>query len=289
MSQTKTAVEHLRSPDRDLPPKVRSPSPPATETRAASLAPSSPKPTAARLLSPQPESRATPTRERTPAAPIPAPPPAAKETPAEPSDAPPEDEDVRVTFHSPLRTASTLTFSLPSPQIETENVIDLETFNQILDLDEDDTHDFSLGMAEAYFSQASTTFTDMEDALYVPLSHSVCTSPSISLPALDFAHATHLYLRPFPPSAAKDLPKLSSLGHFLKGSSAALGVSAVQATCEHIQHYGALRDETNGKDLTRADALAKIAPLLKRVKREYAIAERWLQQWYKEHVTPAEV
>ncbi|KAI0770451.1 histidine phosphotransferase, partial [Fomes fomentarius] len=133
-------------------------------------------------------------------------------------------------------------------------VIDLETFNQILDLDEDDTHDFSLGMAEAYFSQASTTFTDMEDAF-----------------------------------AAKDLPKLSSLGHFLKGSSAALGVSAVQATCEHIQHYGALRDEANGKDLTSADALAKIAPLLKRVKREYAIAERWLQQWYKEHVTPAEV
>ena len=90
-------------------------------------------------------------------------------------------------------------------------------------------------------------------------------------------------------SEGKDLPRLSSLGHFLKGSSAALGVSAVQATCEHIQHYGALRDEANGTDLTEEAALAKIAPLLKRVKREYAIAERWLQNWYKEHASPAEV
>ncbi|KAI0350344.1 histidine phosphotransferase, partial [Trametes cingulata] len=142
----------------------------------------------------------------------------------------------------------------PRPQIDQENVIDLDTFNQILDLDEDDTHDFSLGMTEAYFTQASSTFVDMDEAF-----------------------------------ARKDLTKLSSLGHFLKGSSAALGVSAVQASCEHIQHYGALRDEEAGTDLTPEDALAKIGPLLKRVKREYAVAERWLKNWYKEHATPAEV
>ncbi|KAI0366941.1 histidine phosphotransferase, partial [Pilatotrama ljubarskyi] len=135
-----------------------------------------------------------------------------------------------------------------------ENIIDLDTFNQILDLDEDDTHDFSLGMAEAYFTQASNTFVDMDEAF-----------------------------------AKKDLTKLSSLGHFLKGSSAALGVSAVQASCEHIQHYGALRDEETGTDLTPEDALAKIGPLLKRVKREYAVAEKWLKNWYKEHAIPAEV
>ncbi|KAH9891947.1 histidine phosphotransferase, partial [Cubamyces lactineus] len=138
-------------------------------------------------------------------------------------------------------------------QISEEKVIDLDTFNQILDLDEDDTHDFSLGMAEAYFTQASTTFVDMDQAF-----------------------------------EKKDLEKLSSLGHFLKGSSAALGVSAVQATCEHIQHYGALRDEENGTDLTAEDALAKIAPLLKRVKREYEVAERWLKNWYQQNATPAE-
>lgn len=106
-------------------------------------------------------------------------------------------------------------------------------------------------------------------------------------------HPTHWILisvlRARAHSEKKDLPKLSSLGHFLKGSSAALGVSAVQATCEHIQHYGALRDETKGTDLTPDEALAKIGPLLQRVKKEYGIAEKWLQKWYKEHAVPAEI
>lgn len=44
-------------------------------------------------------------------------------------------------------------------------VIDMETFNQILDLDEDETHEFSKGMAWAYFSQADSTFTEMDDAV----------------------------------------------------------------------------------------------------------------------------
>ncbi|KII90516.1 hypothetical protein PLICRDRAFT_39081 [Plicaturopsis crispa FD-325 SS-3] len=126
--------------------------------------------------------------------------------------------------------------------------IDMETFYQILDLDEDDTHDFSRAMAWAYFSQVDTTFVEMDEAL-----------------------------------AKKDLVKLSSLGHFLKGSSAALGVAKVQASCEKIQHYGQLRDEELGTDLLPADALAKIGPLLSRVKSEYHAAESWLKGWYREH------
>ncbi|KAI1793226.1 histidine-phosphotransfer domain HPT domain-containing protein [Ganoderma leucocontextum] len=251
MSHTKTAVtEALKSPEHDLPsPKLRSPSPPSpanfrapsvpADSRAPSLAPPSPTSAAARLTSPLPDpvSRATPARERTPAL---APTISAVELSVEPkseskseskSDADDEAEDV-----------------------DQEGVIDLDTFNQILDLDEDDTHEFSFGMTEAYFTQASTTFTDMDNAF-----------------------------------EGKDLPKLSSLGHFLKGSSAALGVCAVQATCEDIQHYGALRDEETGTDLTEEIALAMIAPLLARVKREYAIAERWLRNWYDENVIPAEV
>ncbi|KAM5533125.1 hypothetical protein V8D89_013173 [Ganoderma adspersum] len=240
MSHTKTAVrEALRSPEPDLPPpKLRSPSPPSpanfrapsvpADSRAPSLAPPSPKSAAPRLASPPPDTvtRATSARDRTPA-------PASAISLARSdskSDADDEAEDV-----------------------DQEGVIDLDTFNQILDLDEDDTHDFSLGMTEAYFSQASSTFTDMDDAF-----------------------------------EKKDLPKLSSLGHFLKGSSAALGVCAVQATCEQIQHYGALRDEETGSNLTQENALSMIAPLLERVKREYAIAEKWLQNWYDENVMLAE-
>lgn len=84
-------------------------------------------------------------------------------------------------------------------------------------------------------------------------------------------------------SSKEDLAKLSSLGHFLKGSSAALGVARVQASCERIQHYGQLRDEEVGADLTSEAALQKIEPLLGRVKKEYAVAEAWLKKWYEDN------
>jgi HPt (histidine-containing phosphotransfer) domain-containing protein len=85
------------------------------------------------------------------------------------------------------------------------------------------------------------------------------------------------------------LAKLSSLGHFLKGSSAALGVHKVQASCEKIQHYGQLRDEEESKDLTSSDALGKIEPLLGTVKDEYAAAEKWMKAWYLENDPDGEV
>jgi len=128
------------------------------------------------------------------------------------------------------------------------NIIDMETFQQILDLDEDGTREFSRGMAWAYFSQVTATFDDMDKAFEID-----------------------------------DLATLSSLGHFLKGSSAALGVSKVQASCEKIQHYGALRDEDNREDLTSEAALGKIQPLLQTVKDEYATAEKWMKNWYLEN------
>lgn len=44
----------------------------------------------------------------------------------------------------------------------------MDTFNQILELDEDDdTHDFSQPMVWAYFEQAEKTFEDMKSALSV--------------------------------------------------------------------------------------------------------------------------
>jgi HPt (histidine-containing phosphotransfer) domain-containing protein len=85
------------------------------------------------------------------------------------------------------------------------------------------------------------------------------------------------------PSKIKDLATLSSLGHFLKGSSAALGVSKVQASCEKIQHYGQLRDEEESKDLTSEAALGMIEPLLGAAKDEYAAAEKWMKKWYIEN------
>ena len=103
MSQTKTAVrENLKSPERDLPPsKLRSPSPPpASDTRAHSLAPASPQSPSARLTSPPPESVSrTTVRERTPA-------PALAASTTEPSDEPESDpagDEVRHSFALLLR------------------------------------------------------------------------------------------------------------------------------------------------------------------------------------------
>ena len=75
---------------------------------------------------------------------------------------------------------------------------------------------------------------------------------------------------------------MSSLGHYLKGSSAALGVARVQATCEKIQHYGQCWDEEEETQLSEKAALEKIDTCLKRVKVEYAEAKAWLQAWFKE-------
>ena len=82
--------------------------------------------------------------------------------------------------------------------------------------------------------------------------------------------------------ASADLPGLSSLGHFLKGSSAALGVVKVQAACEKMQHYGLKRDEERNVDLSADEALAKIKALLMEAKREYRIAKAWLEKLYAE-------
>ncbi|KAL0569679.1 Phosphorelay intermediate protein [Marasmius crinis-equi] len=131
---------------------------------------------------------------------------------------------------------------------ESQNgIIDMAAFGQILDLDEDDTHDFSQEMVIEYFTQAQQTFDDLEKALQ-----------------------------------DKDLKKLSDLGHFLKGSSATLGVSAVQSICEKIQHYGDLKDPAGGT-LTDKDALKKITDLMGSVKKDYTVAETWLRQWYRDH------
>ncbi|KAJ1720993.1 Phosphorelay intermediate protein [Coemansia erecta] len=87
------------------------------------------------------------------------------------------------------------------------DILDLEAFNQLLSMDDegDDDHGFSKDIVDNYFEQARVTFADMDKAF-----------------------------------AAKDLTKLSTLGHFLKGSSATIGVKKVQECCKRIQYLGKL-------------------------------------------------
>ena len=147
----------------------------------------------------------------------------------------------------------------------------MDTFQQILELDEDDNLDFSMGMVEAYFQQANATFKDMDTALYA---QRFALRACLESPSLIF------------PSAAKDLAKLSSLGHFLKGSSAALGVHKVHGSCERMQNYGSLQEEDGGPKLSPAVALEKLTGLLAQVKVQYTEAEAWLRAFYNKQGCP---
>ena len=78
-----------------------------------------------------------------------------------------------------------------------------------------------------------------------------------------------------------DLANLSSLGHFLKGSSATLGMTKVKDSCEKIQHYGAHKDDVGQPtDMDDTALLKNIKATLETVKVEYKEAERVLKQFY---------
>ncbi|KAG2233951.1 hypothetical protein INT48_009764 [Thamnidium elegans] len=117
-----------------------------------------------------------------------------------------------------------------------EDLIDMNTFEQLLDMDDEDDHEFSYSIVLNYFEQADTTFKDMDNAL---------------------------------------------LGHFLKGSSAAIGLKRVKATCEKIQNVGNRQDEEGTAEIDEEEALKRITPLLPQVKTEYSEAEEYLKNFYE--------
>lgn len=144
-----------------------------------------------------------------------------------------------------------------------EDIIDSAVFRQILELDEEGDEEFSYEMVSAYFKQARQTFDDMEAALYVTLQH--CSPVLID---------SRFNIR-----QVDGLEKLSSLGHYLKGSSAALGISQVQASCERIQFLGKRQEDE--KEITEEDALKKLRDLVMQVQEEYVVAEKWLKGYYR--------
>lgn len=84
---------------------------------------------------------------------------------------------------------------------------------------DDDDPNFSKSLITQYFDQVVQTFKSMEVQL----------------------HTT------------KDLKELDSLGHFLKGSSAALGLQRIAWVCERIQNLGRKSEDTfpNSIDLLK--------------------------------------
>ncbi|KAH0542960.1 hypothetical protein GP486_008605 [Trichoglossum hirsutum] len=124
--------------------------------------------------------------------------------------------------------------------------IDPLVFEQILEMDDDEEREFSRSIVKGFFDQAVATFKKMDDGL-----------------------------------SSRDLSQLSSLGHFLKGSSATLGLTKVRDSCEKIQHYGAKKDDTGTKDEPSDEVcLNRIKETLTLVREEYEEVEKVLKRFY---------
>jgi len=129
----------------------------------------------------------------------------------------------------------------------TEDFLDATTFEQLLEMDDDDEREFSKGIVWNYFDQVKGSFAPIEEGI-----------------------------------RKRDFHALSSLGHYLKGSSAAVGLVKLKASCEKIQNYGNKLDETGNTSIAEDDALAKIAEVLVVTKKDFRDAEIWLKRFYGE-------
>ncbi|CAG8046350.1 unnamed protein product [Penicillium salamii] len=130
-------------------------------------------------------------------------------------------------------------------------ILDESTFEQILEMDDDDEdRDFSKSIVYGFFDQAENTFKKIQKEI-----------------------------------DDKNLNELSALGHFLKGSSATLGLIKVKDGCEKIQHFGAGKDETGVIDEPDKEvSLKAIKKTLDEVVVAYRKVEKLLRRYYGEEV-----
>ncbi|KAJ4326658.1 Phosphorelay intermediate protein [Fusarium piperis] len=124
--------------------------------------------------------------------------------------------------------------------------VDMVTFSQILEMDDPDDHDFSSSIVFGFFEQAEETFTQIHEAL-----------------------------------DKEDLEKLSALGHFLKGSSATLGLVKVRDGCEKIQRYGKHENVDGTPEPDDQVCLQSIKDAFDAVKTDYADVEKALRLYYE--------
>ncbi|KAL4919945.1 signal transduction histidine kinase [Aspergillus aurantiobrunneus] len=145
-------------------------------------------------------------------------------------------------------TTTTKTTETPKPRTlaDMSDSIDKATFEQILEMDDEGEQEFSKGIVYGFFDQAESTFEKMEAAL-----------------------------------KDKKLSELSSLGHFLKGSSATIGLNKVKDACEKIQHYGAGKDESGTTDEPDENAsLEKIKKTIETAKEDYKEVEAFFREYF---------
>ncbi|EGV64506.1 Phosphorelay intermediate protein [Yamadazyma tenuis] len=87
-------------------------------------------------------------------------------------------------------------------QLQDSDLVVWPVFSELIAMDEDE-EGFSKNLFQTFKDQVEDTFEEIDENL-----------------------------------ASKNLDKLSSLGHYLKGSAAALGLVKISSQCERIQNYG---------------------------------------------------
>ncbi|KAI0426306.1 histidine-phosphotransfer domain, HPT domain-containing protein [Xylaria sp. FL1042] len=126
------------------------------------------------------------------------------------------------------------------------DAIDIITFSQILEMDDsEEDREFSKSIVYGFFEQAEETFGKMDSAL-----------------------------------ESRDLDELYRLGHFLKGSSATVGLTKVKDSCEKIQRYGKRENVDGTAENDEELCLSRIKSTLSTVKSEYADAEKILKNFF---------
>lgn len=128
-----------------------------------------------------------------------------------------------------------------------EGVINWNTLNEIVSMDED-CPEFSKELIIQYLDQASTTFDQIEQEL----------------------------------QGNCDLQQLASLGHFLRGSSAALGLQRISWACERIQNLGRKREGgVDGQQMPDEHYAQLITSALQCARTEFDAAKAELSAFYK--------
>lgn len=87
-------------------------------------------------------------------------------------------------------------------ELQDTGLIEWPVFSELVAMDEDE-EGFSKGLFQTFVDQFKDTFKEIDENV-----------------------------------KTKNLDKLSSLGHYLKGSAAALGLTKISEQCERIQNYG---------------------------------------------------
>lgn len=76
--------------------------------------------------------------------------------------------------------------------------------------------------------------------------------------------------------AVGDIAGISTLGHFLKGSSATLGLTQVKDQCERVQHLGGEVDAGGDKK----KVLREISQAVDQMKKDFIFVDGHLRRWY---------